>query len=280
MTKTAFAPGKIILSGEYAVVFGFPGIAVPSSMGMTATFEQKLSLNFLQIEWQGIDERWKKYLGMIISECAKHHGDVFCGILTIKNQLPLGRGMGSSTALVIAVCRALLGDDCENVAHQIEDHVNPGNSGLDFAVIWNGKPVSFTRGKPPSTLSLNLNFLQNSVLIDTGMPGESTPELVSWMKSQQSTVKTQLERIGRCTERLIGGESPMTVFRDHHQAQVALGVVPERVQDLIREIERNEGSAKVIGAGGRTGGAGMVLALHKHTAIVEKLAEKFTMPVL
>ena len=34
------APGKIILTGEYAVVFGYPGIAVPSPLSMTVTLEE------------------------------------------------------------------------------------------------------------------------------------------------------------------------------------------------------------------------------------------------
>jgi mevalonate kinase len=42
---------------------------------------------------------------------------------------------------------------------------------------------------------------------------------------------------------------------------VKLGVVPETVQKLIENIEKTGGVAKVIGAGGRTGGAGIVLAL-------------------
>ena len=99
-------------------------------------------------------------------------------------------------------------------------------------------------------------------------------------RSADARISSALHAIGHCTERLLTGESPMSVFPDHHRAQVELGVVPERVQDVIREIERNDGVAKVIGAGGRTGGAGMVFALHRHTTILEKIAEKFTMPVL
>ena len=50
------------------------------------------------------------------------------------------------------------------------------------------------------------------------------------------------------------------IIRNHHSAQCALGVVPAPVQALITHIEELGGAAKVIGAGGRNGGAGMVLA--------------------
>jgi len=52
-------------------------------------------------------------------------------------------------------------------------------------------------------------------------------------------------------------------MREHHRAQVALGVVPESVQKLVEKIESSGGSAKIIGAGGRTGGGGMLLVLHE-----------------
>ncbi|MBI2523739.1 hypothetical protein HYW11_00780, partial [Candidatus Peregrinibacteria bacterium] len=83
-----------------------------------------------------------------------------------------------------------------------------------------------------------------------------------------------LQTIGHCTERLIAGESPLIVFSDHHRAQVALGVVPELVQKLIADIEQTGGAAKVIGAGGRISGGGMVFALHQKRSTLTNLAKK------
>ncbi|MFH0769931.1 MAG: hypothetical protein V1926_00985 [Candidatus Peregrinibacteria bacterium] len=44
MKFTAIAPGKIILSGEYAVVFGYPGIALPAPLTLQATFDKSSKL--------------------------------------------------------------------------------------------------------------------------------------------------------------------------------------------------------------------------------------------
>jgi mevalonate kinase len=75
------------------------------------------------------------------------------------------------------------------------------------------------------------------------------------------------------------GEDLQTVMRDHHRAQVALGVVPPDVADMVDGIESTGGAAKVIGAGSRTGGAGMVLALGDAEKITV-IATKRNMPTI
>ncbi|MBI3331968.1 hypothetical protein HYZ99_03340 [Candidatus Peregrinibacteria bacterium] len=259
MAQTFSAPGKIILSGEYAVVFGYPGIAVPSSLKMTATYEA--GLGDLRIAWPEADAEWMKYAVRIVQLLEERTGKNFGGTVTIENELPLGRGIGSSTALVIAMTRSLSegadGDrHLRQIALDIENTVNPGHSGIDFHTIWGGKPILFQKGEAPVEAYLSLDFLKGAILIDTGKPDQTTTELVAWMKTREAEVEPILARIGQCTERFLEGEDPSAIIRDHHRAQVELGVVPESVQTLIAEIEQSGGAAKVIGAGGRTGGGG------------------------
>ncbi|MSR87427.1 hypothetical protein EXS70_04655 [Candidatus Peribacteria bacterium] len=279
MSKTSFAPGKIILSGEYAVVFGFAGIAVPARIGVQAELTEDGTTPLAVTQSDGGSA---KYIKSIAKICIKR-GGTSSGTLTVTSRLPPGRGMGSSTAIVVAIAKALLGND-RKAALSIEDTVNPGHSGLDFSVIWANAPVISKKGVAPQPLTIDTGFLQSSVLIDTGHPKERTPSLVAWVKEREACgdtgVAAALKTIGECTERLLAGESPRTVFPDHHRAQVALGVVPKPTQDLITAIEAAGGVAKVIGAGGRTGGGGMVLALHKDRSTIEKIAQQHTMPAL
>ena len=141
-------PGKIILSGDIAVAFGQPGIAVPSSLKLTATFVADESCADINLNWKEIENNsgWKKYTEIVINHCIAI-GNVKPGTLTIENEIPLGKGMGSSTALVIAVSRCLLGEDCHDEALSIEDSVNPGHSGIDFAVSWSEKPLLLKKGE-------------------------------------------------------------------------------------------------------------------------------------
>ncbi|OIO54683.1 hypothetical protein AUJ46_02570 [Candidatus Peregrinibacteria bacterium CG1_02_54_53] len=284
MKHTSIAHGKIILTGEYAVVFGQPGIAVPAPIAMQVTFEGNPSSRALTLKWLGIGggEEWEDYAQKIILHLEQDQAASFRGKLIIRNQLPLKKGMGSSTALIIALTRCLLGEGKRAEALKVEDAMNPGHSGIDFAVIWEEKPILFRKGSEPQHIALPKDILRGALLADTGTPHESTPELVAWVKerSDDPRVKQALIAIGKCTERLRKGEDIRTVFRDHHRAQVALGVVPKPVQTLITEIMRLGGAAKVLGAGGRTGGGGTVLALHKNPNLILPVIRKGAQSVL
>ncbi len=242
---------------------------------MTAIFEEAPNANDIEIHWKqwnnGTMEQWNNYVQKII-DCCIALGSFPPGILTIENDIPLGKGMGASTAFVIAIARCLLGNDCKKEVLQIEDALNPGHSGIDFAVIWHEKPVLFCKGSEPKFIELPKDILEGALLIDSGTPDQTTPELVAWVREKEGLegweglengrpVQSALHTIGRCTERLIRGEEYAFVMRDHEHAQEDLGVVSDKAKRLIKLIVQNGGSAKVIGAGGRTGGSGMVLAI-------------------
>lgn len=280
MSRNSFAPGKVILSGEYAVMYGFAGIAVPTSIGMEIMFEEDLAYDHIEIRWEGTHggEQWLLYAKKIIGLCQMKHTKL-CGRIVIHSSLPLGKGVGSSTALVIALTRALLGEDAREAALLIEDIMNPGHSGLDFATIWENVPIQFRKGDAPKRIDLSPELLRGAVLIDTGLPSESTTELIAWMRCRKADIEEPLKIIGNCTGRIVRGEPLNLVIRDHNKAQVALGVVPPDVQELIAAIEQIGGAAKVIGAGSRTGRAGMVLALGNQGEI-RKTADRRSMPTM
>jgi mevalonate kinase len=259
MARRSSAPGKIILSGEYAVLFGKRAIAVPSAERLSVSFTPQRTGGTV-VAWEGADPRWIEYAKRILLELEKASGHMH-GSVVITGNLPLGKGMGSSTALVVATARCLLGHDCEAAARNVEDTVNPGHSGLDFAVIWQELPMLFQRGKKPEAMELMRDIIAGATFLDTGTPNETTPELVKWIRSREKALRSPIETIGECTERLLRAEPLKEVMRDHHRAQVALGVVPKSVQETIAAIEKHGGSAKVLGAGARTGGGGMVLVI-------------------
>lgn len=254
------------------MVFGHPGIAFPSQHWISVTWKRDRKRG-LQVQWPETDSQpmWKEYAQAIAQRCDKKAA----GTLHVENYIPLGKGMGSSTALLIATCKAILGEDCKAKALDLENEVNPGNSGMDFAVIWERSPLYFRKGHDARYMGMPGEALEHALLIDTGVPNEATPELVAWVKSRmgEPQIAAAIEAIGACTERLAKGEPLHAVMRDHHRAQVTLGVVPPHVAAFIEAIEQTGGSAKVIGAGGRTGGGGMVLAMHETPAEIHKLIE-------
>lgn len=251
--KTASAPGKIILSGEYAVVFGHRGIAIPSSLLATVSYEE--SDTPLEIHWPNVHSHWIAYA----EEIAKLL-NVSTGTLSIDHQVPLGKGMGSSTSLIVAMAKCLIREDREK-ALSIENILAPNNSGIDFSVIWNNAAILFKKGEDPQIIDVP-PLPNTALLIDTGTPDQQTAELVAWVQDRETELQEPLNAIGNCTERILNGDALPSIFTDHHHAQVALGVVPEGAQKLITEIESLGGAAKTLGAGSRTGGGGMILALN------------------
>lgn len=271
------ARGKVILSGEYAVLFGHRGVAVPSKQKLEAYWQGEGE--GFRVTWnEEIHPAWQTYAEDVARLLG--NGTLPDGTLRLENELPLGKGMGSSTALVVAMTRALAGDNTLSLAQTIEDAVNPGHSGIDFAVIWNDTPVVFAKDKVPSLLEESPQYLQSTLLIDTGMPDQSTRELVAWVKDRSAEVQEPLETIGRCTEKLLSGKTLQDIFPEHHAAQVRLGVVTEAAQALIADIETSGGCAKVIGAGGRSGGSGMVLAIGCAAETLTRLASQHGMKTL
>lgn len=257
--RTSSACGKIILTGEYAVVFGYAGIAVPALQRVKVTFEEA---DQNSVFWPSVSDEWITYANDIL-ECCRTISTIPAGKLSVACDIPLGKGMGASTAVLIAIARCMLGEDCGKEALAMEDAMNEGHSGLDFAVIWAEHPVLFMRGETPRDLELPDTNFEHPVLVDTGSPNETTAELVAMVQARagEPEISAALRVIGECTERLLAGEDIRTIFRDHHRAQIALGVVPEETRELIEKIENLGGAAKVIGAGGASGGGGMVLSI-------------------
>lgn len=244
---------------------------------MNAVFEEDATPGRVAVRWEG-GEQWQPYVEKIVEACRRKNAEL-SGTLNIHASLPIGKGMGSSTALIIAVTRALLGEDSREAAAKIEDTLNPGHSGFDFAAIWENAPILFSTSAGPRRTDLSPELLRRAILIDTGLPGESTTQLVAWMRGRTAGIQEPLEIIEGCTYRLLQGEPLDAVLREHHKAQVALGVVPAGVQHLIAAIEEAGGAGKVIGAGSRTGGAGIVLAAGDREEI-GKIASQRSMPIM
>jgi mevalonate kinase len=263
--KMARACGKIILSGNTANRFGRRALAVPVDMQITATWDNSdNAVEGLHIIWPGrkAEGIWLTTVRKIIGLIEQQIGPI-SGKLTIRNTLHLGKGMGSSTAIVIALTRCFLGKYCKEAALAIEDIINRGHSGLDFAVIWEERPIVMQGNKYEFT---DLpKGLQRGFLVDTGLPVAPTSIIVQQLKERLTTEKVlmdSVETIGNCTERLLSGENPLTVFPDQYKALVNLGVIPAQVQALIENIQKSGGAVKPGRFGGATGGVGMMFAVH------------------
>jgi mevalonate kinase len=268
------ACGKIILSGNVALRFGKRALAVPVDLHITAIWDKRDGTEErLRVVWPGHKEDgvWVTTARKITKLIEAQIGPL-SGKLTIRNTLPLGKGMGSSTAIVVAIARCFLGKNCKEQALAIEDIINKGHGGIDFAAIWEERPIVISGGKY-EFIELP-ERLQQGYLVDTGSPAEPTSIIIEHLEERSQGEKgliESVETIGNCTERLLSGEDPQTVFPDHHTGQVNLGVVPPRVRSLIEKIQQSGGAAKATRSGGGTGGSGMVFAVHPEVEVLKRV---------
>lgn len=267
------APGKIILSGEHAVVYGKPALLASVDRRIVVSFGN--SDNFSE----GQDFIYKAVNLLRKNLQVK---DVNSS-LKIVSDIPVGSGMGSSAALSVALS-ALFYKKYKKVwdlnlindmAYQIEriQHGNP--SGGDNTVscfggfLWfrkkSKRKMLFTQVKPTKKLP-------KIIIIQSGKPRETTREMVAQIRDFYVHHRREVEKIFNNLESVTKGflkcldadfsDISILINENEHLLE-ALGVVSDKTRFLIRKIKKLGGAAKVSGAGGIKDGSGILIAYHK-----------------
>ena len=194
---TASAPGKIILFGEHAVVYGHPALAVPvTQVQATADVTTDLAMDFVTDSRTGTDfsgNGWHSHIfieapdiglfstleALLLDQTPQPLAAViinvfqFLGItsppalkIRVTSTIPIASGLGSGAAVSVALIRALsstvqrtLSDEQVNaLAYETEKLHHGTPSGIDNTVITYARPVYFVKGKPIETLRVGRPF--------------------------------------------------------------------------------------------------------------------------
>ena len=184
------APGKIILFGEHAVVYGQPAIAIPvmdvcatarvfplltEKPGVVRVQANDIRLDAL-LDDLPADHPLASAVRITLEEITPDHTPSFT--LQLDSNIPISAGMGSGAAVTVAIIRALsafLGGPLPNerisaLAYEVEKLHHGTPSGIDNTVVTYQKPVYFQRDEPLQTLSIAQPTFW--VIADTG---EKTP---------------------------------------------------------------------------------------------------------
>ncbi len=154
----SYAPGKIILAGEHAVVYGSPAIAATLDRGVRIAVQLRKSdqkgpvlkasgLGFVGHVRPDPDGEGPEVLRKALTRLVELYGDRVCELeLMVDSAIPAGRGLGSSAALSVAMIRGIHRFFGEYVSSEVVAelalalekvfHGNP--SGIDHTVISQG----------------------------------------------------------------------------------------------------------------------------------------------
>lgn len=201
--------------------------------------------------------------------------------LTLNADIPIGYGLGSSAAMIVSVLFAVnhyfsanwdenkifqLALQCENLQHG-------KSSGLDIHCAIKGYSASLSNELATSSALHYFNF------INTGLPESTTGECVERSQQQFHAFPSLKNDFTNVVEKL------KTAFQanDHaiiqecvkrnHQLLCQVGVVPVKVQQFIAELEKNNMTGKICGAGSIRGDAAGVVTVVGHHDISDLLAK-------
>jgi len=271
---SASAPGKIILFGEHAVVYGRPALAVPvTHVQATATVTAN-SRRGIWIEAPNIE------LSSELSRLPPDHplAAVVTATLTtlnishppactvyIQSTIPVASGLGSGAAVSVAVLRALsayLGrpfsdEQVNRLAYEIEKLHHGTPSGVDNTVITYARPVYFVKSKPIESFHVGLPF--TLIIADTGV---SSPTRVAvedvrkaW-EAEPERLETVFDAIARIVRRarhaIETGDRPglgALMLKNHALLQQLAVSSPELDRLVKAALSAGAQGAKLSGAG-------------------------------
>ncbi len=275
--NSASAPGKIILFGEHAVVYGRPALAVPVTQ-VRATVDVWPSA-YRGVWIEAPDIRLKAELREIPTDHALSEAvriffaalkiDPYPNInIRITSTIPVASGLGSGAAVSVALIRALSGyvgqpasdEEVNRLAFEMEKIYHGTPSGIDNTTITYAKPVYFVRGRPIETFKPRKPFM--IVIGDTGVPAptrQSVADLRSlWENDRRrwEAIFTQVEQIVNKARNAIayGKLRELGVLMDaNHELLKQMTVSSPDLEQLV-ERARDAGALGAKLSGGGRGG--------------------------
>ena len=262
------APGKTILFGEHFVVHG--ARAVVCSIDRRVVAESRVSgQNVLSVhsDLQSADMPLDAPAESVPGALRPFHRmavSLNCGgaVLSIRSDIPVGSGLGSSSACCVAAAGSLLAlygatADILDVAVDAERSVYPNSSGVDCAACVRGGAMSYVKGAPPAQSAyppdLRLVIADSGVVHSTpdmvarvGMIAEADPAAFSILVAEANTISIEALKL------MAGGDiRGLGCLATRNQALLErVGVSNDTLRCMMRVADRHSYGSKITGAGG------------------------------
>jgi len=314
----AIAPGKVILSGEHAVVYGAPALAVAAECHIHAHFtphsadavslsgsllDSQYSLSELDVLKAQLDSRFDAFsAGTLAVDSLLESPDQLIayvlasqqlcvgGRLRVESDLPTGAGMGSSAAAISAVLivantlmqqhgvAPLNPEQRFSLTRYCERLQHGRGSAIDAAAVTFGGLV---RVESDQATPLGSVLGEGWYRVNTGSPSVSTGHCVQQVRSQfaQSSIWAEFRQVTENLQAALGHPDRVhAAVRANHRLLQEIGVVPEPVAQFITAAQHSGASAKISGAGAVAGDCGGQVLLYAPGVDVSSVCAEFNYP--
>ncbi len=283
MSAVGHAPGKVILVGEHAVVYGRPAIAVPVwDTVATATIEECPAGSGCVIIAHDIDAQVELLhaetdnpLALVVRLTLEKLNlePNPAWRIEVSSDIPIASGMGSGAAVSAAIVRAIYQragadaspDDVSRVVYASEEIHHGTPSGIDNTVVSYGRPVWFKLGEAPEVFETGQPFML--AIADSGVPSP-TRETVAGVRNRrerdEAAYLSWFDEIGEIAHRARAAiekgrmQQLGELFNRNQELLEQIGVSTQLLQRLIRAANRAGASGAKLSGGG---GGGNVIAL-------------------
>ncbi|KAI8915555.1 ribosomal protein S5 domain 2-type protein [Gorgonomyces haynaldii] len=292
------APGKLILFGEHSVVYGKRAIATAVGLHTHCHIEASESLELELLDF-GFKHCFKDPV-VTEDQQVKVAVNAFLRIvkeldidgcrLTVKSEIPIGSGLGSSASYSVVMCCALLlfkgeielpldqrdKQKINDYAFMSEQVIHNNPSGLDNTIATFGRSRLFRKnGKLEEIKDVDrFQFL----LINSRVP-KNTKHQVNQVKSRQETFEKPMNAILDAMDLIVENVCDVLKSGDqvklgqliqmNHQLLNCIGVGHEKLEIIRRICQEFDCPSKITGAGG--GGFMLSLVKKNVTDLVQEL---------
>lgn len=275
MKSKASAPGKVILFGEHFVVYGVKAVLCAINKRVIVSAENieenkisiKSNIGNLELETNKsifeIDSPLKPFY--YLANKILQTQDQIKGIkITIESDIPLGVGLGSSSACCVAGAAAISRlfseiskEEILKLAIEAEKTIFQNTSGADCTVCTYGGIMEYDKENGFTKIESEPNF---HLVIANSNVEHSTESIVSGVRQFKDENENDFSKLCNDESKLV--EDVLKLLKENNFKELGqkitqnqkyletIGVSNEKLNDMIQVAQKLSFGAKITGAGG------------------------------